>query len=95
MLRQDVEGVSQRRALEPGAKGAVDTAVIALGSSGTLTAAVACFRAWLKRDKTRTLTITWTDNTGAEQRITLVGNNIDQASLQAITKAIGNKFGSG
>lgn len=93
-LREDAASVSLRGAPEPGTKGAVDTAVIVLGSSGALTAAVSCFRAWLARDKTRTLTVTWTDDAGAEQRITLAGDNIDQVSLQEFAKVVANRLGS-
>ncbi|MFC8066728.1 hypothetical protein [Streptomyces sp. NPDC057293] len=77
----------------PGQKGAVEATALALGSSGALTAAVTCFRAWLARDKTRTLTITWTDVTGAEQRLHVSGDNIDQASFQALVESLENRMG--
>jgi Effector Associated Constant Component 1 len=93
-LRENAAAVSVVGVSVPEAKGTLDTAVIALGSSGVFTAAVACFRAWLTRDKTRTLTITWTDDSGTEQRIALTGDNIDQASLQSFAKSIGKRLGS-
>jgi NADPH-dependent glutamate synthase beta subunit-like oxidoreductase len=92
-LREEAGAVLQRGVPEPGAKGAVDTVVLALGSSGALTAAVACFRAWLARDKTRTLTVAWTDDTGDEQTVTVTGDNIDRASFQALAEAAGKRLG--
>ncbi|MCB5905890.1 effector-associated constant component EACC1 [Streptomyces pinistramenti] len=92
-LREEVGAVVRRGVPEPGQKGAVEATLLALGSSGALTAAVACFRAWLARDKTRTLTVTWTDGTGAEQRLHVTGDNIDQASFQALTAALGSRSG--
>ncbi|MGW1406409.1 effector-associated constant component EACC1 [Streptomyces sp. NPDC002403] len=92
-LREEVGAVLRRRVPEPGQKGAVEATLLALGSSGALTAAVACFRAWLARDKSRTLTVTWTDGTGAEQRLHVTGDNIDQASFQALTEALGSWSG--
>ncbi|APU16604.1 MULTISPECIES: effector-associated constant component EACC1 [Actinoalloteichus] len=93
MLREDVGDVTTRGTTVPGTKGALDTTLIALASSGALTAAVACFRSWLTRDKTRTLTLTWTDGSGAEQRISVAGDNIDRVSLQALVRAVGERIG--
>ena len=49
----------QRSRSEPGAKGTVDEVILALGSSGALTAAVECFRAWLQRDNNRSIDVRW------------------------------------
>lgn len=94
-LREEVEAVSLRGVPKAGAKGAVEVVTLALGSSGVLTAAVASFRAWLARDKTRTLTVTWTDDQGAEQILTVTGNNVDQASFQALAEGVGKRLGDG
>jgi len=47
------------------------------------------------RDKTRTLTLAWTDDNGAEQTVTVTGDNIDQASFQALAEATGRRLGGG
>lgn len=94
-LREEVETVFSRGVPEPGWKGTVDTVLLALGSSGALTAAVACFRAWLARDKTRALTVTWTDGAGDERSIQVSGDNIDQASFQALAEAVRSRLGDG
>ncbi|WP_285574007.1 hypothetical protein [Streptomyces sp. RTGN2] len=92
-LREEAGSVSLRDAPETGAKGAMAAATLVVGSSGALTAAVACFRAWLVRDKTRTLTVTWTDDQGVEQTLTVEGRNVDQASFQALTEGVGRRLG--
>ncbi|MGW2599277.1 effector-associated constant component EACC1 [Streptomyces klenkii] len=95
MLREEAGSIVLRGAPGPDHKGAVEATVLAVGSSGALTAAVACFRAWLARDKTRTLTVTWTDGSGVEQSIQVIGDNIDQASFLALTEGLGSRLGDG
>ncbi|MDR7339496.1 hypothetical protein J2S69_003215 [Glycomyces lechevalierae] len=63
--------------------------ILALGTSGALVATVEIVRSWLGRDKTRTITATWTDEDGKERRFTLTGENIDQQSLTALSESIG------
>ncbi|GGU75944.1 hypothetical protein GCM10010211_47370 [Streptomyces albospinus] len=94
-LREEAGTVLLRGAPEPGRKGDIDTVVLALGSSGALTAAVTCFRAWLARDKTRTLTVTWADEAGDQRTIQVSGDNIDQASFQALTEGVPSRLGEG
>lgn len=91
-LRTDTGGTFLRGVPEPGMKGTADTVILALGSSGALTAAVACFRAWLARDKTRTLTVTWIDDSGTDQTIKVSGSNIDQTSFRTLTNAVSKRL---
>ncbi|MFH8692623.1 hypothetical protein ACH4VQ_36625 [Streptomyces anulatus] len=92
-LREEVGTVSHSRIPEPDTKGASSQLILALASAGALTAAVNCFRAWLRRDKTRTLTVTWSDDSGTEQTVTVAGDRIDQASFQALAEGIGKRLG--
>ncbi|MFE6157074.1 hypothetical protein [Streptomyces sp. NPDC057889] len=92
-LREEAGTVLLRDAPEPGRKGDAGTMMLALGTSGALTATVACFRAWLARDKTRTLTIVWTDEAGAERTVQVSGDNIDQASFQALAEGVRRRLG--
>jgi hypothetical protein len=87
------DGSPAQRARAGPEGGGVDAVVLALGSSDALTAAVACFRAWLARDKTRTLTVTWTDEAGAERTVQVSGDNIDQASFQVLAEGIRSRLG--
>ncbi|MYV97242.1 hypothetical protein GT354_02895 [Streptomyces sp. SID3343] len=92
-LREETGVVFRRGVPEPGVKGTMDTVALALGSSGVLTAVVACFRAWLARDKTRTLTVAWTDDSGNGRAVTVTGDNLDQVSFQALAEGVGKRLG--
>lgn len=70
----------------PGTKGTVDQVIIALGSSGALTAAVDCFRAWLGRDRDRRIDVRWDEN-GAEHFVTLTGEAVDTETVRELARA--------
>jgi Effector Associated Constant Component 1 len=91
-LREEAGVISVRGVPEVGAKGAVEAVSLVLSSSGALTAAVACFRAWLARDKTRTLSVEWTDDQGTRQTLTITGDHVDQASFQALAESAGRRL---
>jgi hypothetical protein len=61
-LRREAGPVRTERVTVPGAKGAAEAAsvIIALGSSGALRMALHIFQEWLRRDRSRTLRVTWT-----------------------------------
>ncbi|MDA1360482.1 hypothetical protein O1R50_12665 [Glycomyces luteolus] len=88
-LSRETGSVTTRSTNVPGTKGGIAEVILALGTSGALVSAVQVFRAWLGRDKTRTITATWTDEDGKEQRFTLTGENIDQQSLTTLSESIG------
>lgn len=76
----------------PGTKGTVDELILALGSSGALTAAVECFRAWLQRDKSRRIDVRW-DEEGVERHVTFSGDNVDTATVKEIARAAAARVG--
>ncbi len=82
----------QRSRSEPGAKGTVDEVILALGSSGALTAAVELFRAWLQRDKSRSIEVRW-DEEGVERHVTFSGDNVDPATVREIARAAAARVG--
>ena len=82
----------QRNRSAPGTKGTVDEIILALGSSGALTAAVECFRAWLQRDKSRSIDVRW-DEDGVERRVTFSGENVDTATVREIARAAAARVG--
>lgn len=84
--------IFQRGASSPGAKGTVDQLIVALGSSGVLTAAVECFRAWLQRDKSRRIELRW-DEGGVERHVTLSGDNVDAATVREIGRVAAARVG--
>jgi hypothetical protein len=93
-LRRDVSGYRVESTQVTGTKGVVDAAILALGSAGAFSAAVQCIKAWLARDKSRRVAITWTQG-GQEQRVVLEGDAIDVKSLQRLVEAIGQRLGGG
>lgn len=82
----------QRGRAASGTKGTVDEVILALGSSGALTAAVECFRAWLQRDKSRSIDVRW-DEDGVERHVTFSGDNVDAATVKEIARAAATRVG--
>jgi hypothetical protein len=70
----------------PGAKGAVDQVIIALGSAGAFGAVVESLRAWLGRDRDRRVDVRWVEN-GAERSVTLTGEAVDVETIREIASA--------
>jgi hypothetical protein len=90
-LHQQVDVVQRGRAVE-GTKGTIDTIILALGSAGGFTATLECFRAWLSRDRSRSIDVRWDEN-GAERFVTLTGDAIDVDSVREIAKAVAQRVG--
>lgn len=82
-LRRHVDGFERRLVPVPGTKGAVETIAVLLGAGGGMAALATCFRAWLERDKSRSIRISVTDGDGRETTWTFDGDTVDRASLQA------------
>lgn len=64
-----------------GEKGAVEAIILALGSSGTIAAAVAIFKSWLTRSSDRSLKIKGKIG-GRDVDLELTGTNIDEKTLR-------------
>ena len=56
--------------------------ILALGSAGAITAAVEAFKAWLNRDRSRHVVLSWADGDD-EHRIELVGDRLSEDSVRA------------
>jgi Effector Associated Constant Component 1 len=85
-LRRDVGGVRRESTPAAGAKGATTDIILALGSSGALTAAVTMFKAWLARDKTRVLELEWMD--GDESRkLSIRGTDVREDTFDELVRA--------
>ncbi len=93
-LRQEVTGVRQGRTTVEGAKGGVESVIVALGSAGAITAAVEFFRSWLHRDRSRSLDISWAAEDGL-RRVSIRGDAVDQATLQMVAEAATRQLGGG
>jgi hypothetical protein len=71
----------------PGEKGLVEGIILALGSAGAFKAAVDCLRAWLGRDRTRRIELSWTVD-GREEKIVLQGTAIDDAEFERLAALV-------
>ena len=80
----------QRQA--PGAKGAIDQLIVALGSAGAFEAVVVCFRSWLARDRDRRIDIRWAAG-GVERSVTLTGDAMDTATLRDLALVAAKQVG--
>lgn len=75
-----------------GTKGVSAEIILALGTAGTFTATVECFRAWLGRDRSRRIDIRWDDN-GTERFVSLSGDGIDGEGVRDIARAAAARVG--
>jgi hypothetical protein len=90
-LQREVGGVTRHTEAVPGAKGGIDTIILALGSAGALTAAVEMFKAWLRRDDTRALKVSFSTG-GQVQSVEITGEEVDDESVDAIMDAVRNRL---
>jgi hypothetical protein len=86
-LREHVDGVTLRRDTVPGAKGALSAIVVPLASAGAFTAAVEMLKAWLGRDRTRTVKVTWSGE-GAVQQLELGGSRVDDQAFDEVLRTV-------
>jgi NADPH-dependent glutamate synthase beta subunit-like oxidoreductase len=86
-LDSEVGGIRRTSAHVAGTKGTVDTVILALGSAGAFTTAVEFLRAWLTRDRSRRLDVSWEVDGGTE-RVSVSGDAIDGAGLDRIAEAV-------
>ena len=92
-LQQEVGGVRRDSIPSAGTKGGVESIVVALGSAGAFTATVEFVRAWLGRDRSRSLEISWSAE-GARRVISVTGDAIDVDALTDLAQAVALQMGS-
>jgi hypothetical protein len=85
-LRQELGDVRREREPVAGAKGATTDIILALGSSGAITAAVTMFKAWLARDKTRVLELEWTDG-DRPRKLSIRGTDLDEDTFDELVRS--------
>jgi hypothetical protein len=85
-LRLEDVNVQTRSTPVAGEKGATTEIVLALGSSGAIAAVVTTFQAWLARDRTRSLDITWEE--GDRRRfVSINADDVDADVFEEIARA--------
>ncbi len=90
-LDAQVGDISREAVVVPGTRGVVESVILALGSAGAFRASVALFRAWLARDTSRRVELTWTVD-GREERIVLQGDRIPDATFERLTAIVQDRF---
>ena len=85
-LRQNVGDVRLETTPSAGEKGLTSEIILALGSSGAISAAVDVFRLWLERDKSRSLEIAWTEG-NLRRTVAIKGTDIDKDTFTEFAKA--------
>jgi hypothetical protein len=93
-LRRDGGSLRTKETSIPGQKGAASEVILALGSSGALTAAVAIFRAWLARDQSRSLTLSWSDGE-KHSSVCVQAEDLDEDAFEEIARAAALQFSGG
>jgi Effector Associated Constant Component 1 len=86
-LRVGTGALEVQRTSQPGAKGAAETLILALGTAGAFTAAVEVIKAWLGRDRSRTVEVSWQDGDDIG-RFVISGDKIDNAALGAMAEVL-------
>jgi hypothetical protein len=80
-LKRNAGDVRREITPVPGQKGGAEAIILALGSSGAITAAIAIFKAWLARASDRTIEIDGKIG-GRQVQLKLTGQNIDEKTLR-------------
>jgi hypothetical protein len=86
-LQDGVGGVERQREPVEGTKGALDSILLSLTSAGALTAAVELLKAWLSRDRSRSVKVSWAAD-GSVQQLELAGSQVDSAAFDQIVSAV-------
>jgi hypothetical protein len=82
----NIGAVSKAGDAAEGSKGTLETLIIALGSSGAITAAVEIFRGWLSRDRSRRLRVT-IDSSDGKTTIELDGTSTSDKTVESVMLA--------
>lgn len=70
---------------QPHSKGGPEAIILALGSAGAFTATIEVFRAWLARERSRSLTVTFQEG-AVSRRLTVRGSDVDRDSFRELTQ---------
>ena len=84
-LEANVGPVRQNVTPVAGQKGGLIEIIVALGSAGAITASVEVFKAWLGRDRTRSVKIT-RKRGGKTETLEVTGDNISKEILLELAK---------
>jgi hypothetical protein len=81
MLEEQAGTITRQVTPRAGSKGGAEAVILALGSAGAITAFVDLAKAWLSRDRTRSLEITTFDDQHGRRKVRIHGDHIDNQTL--------------
>ena len=79
----------------PGTKGAVGELILALGTSGVVSASVEVIRMWLARDKTRSIELTYTTADGEVRHFSCTAQNATGDVADSLLGAVATQMSGG
>ena len=85
-LQADVGKVRKEIVPIKGHKGGIETIILALGSAGAITATVEIFKAWLGRDRTRSLQLS-TIKEGKEKTVVVTGEGMSEETIKELMQS--------
>jgi hypothetical protein len=92
ILHEDLpSAVHKNGTAEAGTKGSVESIIVALGGAGVVKALVDCFKAWIDREQTRRVTVTWTAN-GETRSVTVDSTAVGPAMIERLTEELVGKL---
>jgi hypothetical protein len=86
-LQTEVGVISRVREPVQGSKGSLDAILLSLSSAGALTAAVELIKAWLQRDRSRSIKVSWSEE-GKLQALELAGSQVDSTAFDQVVRAV-------
>jgi hypothetical protein len=90
----DIDDVRREERPAPGHKAGFESILIALGTSGAITAAVEVFRSWLSRDRHRRVELTFKDG-DREVTVAVDATTSSDATVESAMKAALEHLGRG
>jgi len=91
-LQRELGNVTRRHEPVLGTKGGAEVVIMALGSAGAFTASLEMLRAWLGRDRSRRLDISYTIDNRTET-VSIAGDGIDKDAMAKIAGAVATRLG--
>ena len=94
-LRVNTDALTVEKHDVPGTKGAAAELILALGTSGVVSASVEVIRMWLARDKTRSIELTYTTAQGDVRTFSATAQNAGSDVADELLGAVAAQMSGG
>ena len=94
-LRVNTDALTVEKHDVPGTKGAAAELILALGTSGVVSASVEVIRMWLARDKTRSIELTYTTAQGDVRTFSATAQNAGSDVADELMGAVAAQMSGG